>query len=115
VAEFIHAQFQLPAQMQAVHSVASGEIEAPPDSVETLQLGGTDEDQEPQAAPPEAFSQPQSQEPPPQDTGPVRNDHPPTSPPIEIRPISPPHSREAEEFTRSTSDQNSPETGHAGF
>ena len=88
VAEFIHAQFQLPAQMQAVHSVASGEIEAPPDSVETLQLGGTDEDQEPQAAPPEAFSQPQSQEPPPQDTGPVRNDHPPTSPPIEIRQVS---------------------------
>lgn len=114
VAEFIHAQFHLPAQTQVVRSVASGRVEDPPGSVETLRLGGTDEDQEPQAAPPEVFSQPQSQEPPQQDSGPVRNDHPPTSPPIEIRPISPPHSHEAAQLTPSN-DQNSPETGHAGF
>jgi len=115
VAEFIHAQFQLPAQTQVVHSVASGELEDPPDSVETLQLGDTDEDQEPPVSSPEAFPQPESQEPPQQDTEPVRNDQPPASPPIEIRPISPPHFHEPEEFTQSTSDQNSPETGRAEF
>jgi chromosome partitioning protein len=119
VAEFIHARFQLPPPIEALHAAVSGQAEDPVDSEqmppEQMQSPEIDENLEPHVAPLETFPQPQSQEPPWQDTEPVQDNHPPVSPPFEIKPISPPHSHEPVEFTQNTTEQNPPETGHAGF
>ena len=102
VAEFIHAQFHLPAQTQASRVAVSAQVGDPIDSEQAPP-------EQPQS--PKAFSKPQSQEPPRENTDPVQGDLTAVRPPIEIRPISPSSSHGPAEFAPSN-DRSLPETGH---
>jgi len=87
VAEFIHAQFQPPAQPDASQPVAAGEIQKPPDLPEP--------------------SLPSKR--------PVRVDENRGKPPIEIKSISQPDSQILAKFAQETAEQNPSESGQPEF
>jgi chromosome partitioning protein len=97
VAEFVHAQFQPPAQTEMPQSPTAGEIQNEPLSVS------------------EPVSQPDSQTPPHPPAEPAEDDHSRSKPPFEIKSIPQSEPYTPTEFTPSNIDPNQTETGGGDY
>jgi len=123
VAEFVHAQFQPPAQTEIPQPPTIGEIQDEPDFPEPpapeIQPLEFDENPNESLPSPEPVSQPDSQSdlqvPPQPPAGPAGDDQSQSKPPFEIRsiPQSEPHT--PTEFTPSNRDPNQHETGYGEY
>jgi chromosome partitioning protein len=119
VAEFIHAQFRAPMQIEMPQPVTAGEVkdesDSPEPSLPQRQSSGYDEHRDQPLATPGASSQPDLQAPPQPSVEPLKTDEHETQPPIEIKPIPQPDSQTSEEFTRTTTDPILPEPPQTNF
>jgi len=119
VAEFVHAQFQPPAQTEPPQPVTTSEIQDEPDLPEPpapeIQPPELDENPDEPVAAPEPMSQPDSQEPPQPPAEPAGDDQGQSKPPFQIRsiPQSEPHT--PNEFTPTNRDPNRHETGYGEY
>ena len=119
VAEFVHAQFQPPAQTELPQPVTASEIQDEPDLPEPpapeIQPPELDENPDQPLAAPEPVSQPDSQEPPQPPAEPAGDDQGQSRPPFQIRsiPQSEPHT--PTEFTPTNRDPNQHETGYGEY
>jgi len=119
VAEFVHAQFQPPAQTELPQPVTASEIQDEPDLPEPpapeIQPPELDENPDEPVAAPEPMSQPDSQEPPQPPAEPAGDDQGQSKPPFQIRsiPQSEPHT--PNEFTPTNRDPNRHETGYGEY
>ena len=119
VAEFIHAQFQPPAQTELPQPVTAVEIQDEPDFPEPpaaeIQPQEFDENPDEPLAAPEAVSQPDSQAPPQPPAEPAGDDQGQSKPPFQIRsiPQSEPHT--PTEFTPSNRDPNQHENRYGEY
>ena len=121
VAEFIHAQFQPPAQTEMPQPATAGEIQSEngPDFLESpapgIQPQEFDANPDEPLAAPEPVSQPDSLAPPEPPAESAPDDQGQSRPPFEIRsiPQSEPHT--PTEFTPSNRDPNQHETGYGEY
>jgi len=119
VAEFVHAQFQPPAQTEPPQPVTTSEIQDEPDLPEPpapeIQPPELDENPDEPVTAPEPMSQPDSQEPPQPPAEPAGDDQGQSKPPFQIRsiPQSEPHT--PNEFTPTNRDPNRHETGYGEY
>jgi len=119
VAEFVHAQFQPPAQTELPQPVTDSEIQDEPDFPEPpatkIQPQESYENPIEPLAAPEPISQPDSQAPPQPPEEPAGNDQSQSRPPFQIRsiPQSEPHT--PTEFTPTNRDPNQHETGYGEY
>lgn len=117
VAQFVHAQFQPPAQTEMPQPATDGEIQDEPDFTETpapeIQPPESAEKTEEPLAAPEPISQPDSQSEPQMPLQPLaepaENDQGQEKPPFEIRSIPQSEPQPPTEFTPSNRDPNQPE------
>ena len=116
VAEFVHAQFQPPAQTEIPQPAATDEIQNESDVPEPpspeMQPPEFVEKPEGPLATPEPVIQPESQAPPAEPAG---DDESQIQPPFEIRTIPQAESQPPTEFTPSNRDPNQPEAGHSEY
>jgi len=121
VAQFVHAQFQPPAQIEIPKPATAGEIEVEnePDfpeppvlQTQPAESNGSPDESLPASEPVSQPDPPTPSEPTEEPTGDNENE---SKPPFEIRsiPQSEPHT--PTEFTPSNIDTNQPETGHDGY
>jgi len=119
VAEFVHAQFQPPAQTEMPQPATAGEIKDEPDlpkpPAPQIQPPESYENPDESLAAPEPVSQPDSLAPPQPPAEPAGDDQGQSRPPFEIRsiPQSEPHT--PTEFTPSNRDPNQHETGYGEY
>jgi chromosome partitioning protein len=123
VAEFVHAQFQPPAQIEMQPPAASAEIhnqaDVPESSAPEIQPPESEEKSEEPLAAPEPVSQPglesEPQMPVQPSSEPAGENLDEEKPPFEIRTIPQSESQPPTEFTPSNMDQNLPDTGHREY
>ncbi len=116
VAEFVHAQFQPPAQTEMLQPATTNKIQNEPDLQESptqeIQPPELDENPNEPLAAPEPASQPDPQRPPEPPEEPAGEDESQSKPPFEIKSIPPIEPDTPTEFTPSNKDPNQLETGH---
>ena len=114
VAQFVHAQFQPPAQTEMPQPVTDGEIQDEPSfpepPVPEIQPPELDENPNEPLAAPEPVSQPDPQIPPEPSEEPAGEDESQSKPPFEIKSIPQSEPQPPTEFTPSNKDPNQPET-----
>jgi chromosome partitioning protein len=119
VAQFVHAQFQPPAQAEMPQPVVTGEIQDESDLPEPptpqIQPPVSDEKTEEPLAAPEPASQPDSQASPEPPAEPAGDEQGQEKPPFEIRTIPQTEHKPPTEFTPSNRDPNQPESGHGEY
>jgi chromosome partitioning protein len=119
VAEFVHAQFQPPAQTEIPQPAAAGEIQDEPHSpqppVPEIQPPEFDENPDEPPEPPEELSQPDSQNLPQSPAEPAGDDRSQSKPPFQIRSIPQSEPQTPTEFTPSNRDPNQHDTGHGEY
>ena len=119
VAEFVHAQFQPPAQTDLPQLITVSEIQDEPDFPEPpateIQTQDFDENPDEPLMTPEPLSQPDSQAPPQPPAEPVANDQGQSRPPFQIRSIPQSEPHKPTEFTPSNRDPNRHETGYGEY
>ena len=115
VAEFVHAQFQPPAQTEMPQPPTASEIKDEPDLPKPPA---------PQIQPPESYENPDEPiaDPEPVSQAPLQppaehagDDESQSKPPFEIKPIPQSEPNTPTEFTPTNRDQNQPETGHSEY
>jgi chromosome partitioning protein len=113
VAEFIHAQFQLPAQTQIQQPVVADQIHDSPDSPEPslpqTPPSDSDENQDSPSIPETSPSEPEQHEPPQPYIEPVREHLPQIQLPAEIRQIPQADAQAQPDFTQTTSESHQAE------
>ena len=115
VAEFVHAQFQPPAQTEMPQPVTANEIQNEPDFPESspprIQPPESDENPDEPIADPEPVSQAPLQ--PPTESAGVNESQ--GKPPFEIKSIRQSEPQPPTEFSPTNRDPNQPETGHGEY
>ncbi|MHC4325418.1 MAG: ParA family protein [Planctomycetota bacterium] len=119
VAQFVHAQFQSPAQTEIQQIETPAGIQNEPDFPEPqapeTELSESDEKTEEPLVVPEPVSQPESQTLPELPAEPAGDDQGQIQTPFEIKSIPESEHQPPTEFTPSNRDPNQPEAGHDGY